>query len=81
MRKDRVCGWCARDVVEDEDHFLDGCEKWREGRRRLWDEMRSGDSVVVKRIEGCGRQERVDWMLQGGSSVRTRAVLVRWVGE
>ena len=76
-RKDRVCGWCRKNVVEDEDHFLDECVKWRERRRRIWDEMRGGDRTMVKKIEACGREERVDWMLMGGSSVRTRAVLVR----
>ena len=70
-REDRVCGWCSQDVVEDEDHFLDECRKWRGRRGKMWDEMRIGDKTMVKRIEGCGREERVDWMLRGGSSVRT----------
>ena len=29
-----VCVWVA---VEDEAHFLDGCERWKKERMRLWE--------------------------------------------
>lgn len=78
----RVCGWCGSGEVEDEEHFLDGCEGGRSLRRETWDEMRVGDDEqAVVRIEGGGREERVDWMMAGGCSVRTRQVLIKAVGR
>ena len=78
----RVCGWCESEEVEDEEHFLDGCEGGKSGRREVWDEMRvGGDEQRVIRVEGEGREERVDWMMKGGSSVRTRGLLIRAVGR
>ena len=80
FRDRRVCGWCDAKVVEDEEHFMDGCRKWRKKRRNLWDVMRVGDMEAVKKMELCGRTERVDWMLRGGCSVRTRELLVKGLG-
>ena len=62
----RVCGWCSGGVVEDEEHFLDGCGGWGGSRRALWDELREGDRQPVKRVEEGGREGRVDWMVEGG---------------
>jgi hypothetical protein len=82
FRDKRVCGWCDGGKVEDEEHFLEGCpsQRWARHRKGVWDEMREGDSQAVKRIEMGGREERVDWMLAGGCSVRTRGTLLKRVG-
>ena len=80
-RAERVCRWCKGGYVEDEEHFLDGCKWWRKERRPVWDAMRVGDESYVKKVEGWTRVERVDWMLMGGCSVRTREILLREVGR
>jgi hypothetical protein len=80
--EERVCGWCESGEVEDEEHFLDGCEGGKRMRGETWNEMRvGGDEQAVKRIEGCGREERVDWVMKGGCSVRTRGILIKAVGR
>ena len=81
VRAERVCRWCKGGYVEDEEHFLDGCKWWRKERRPVWDAMRVGDESYVKKVEGWTRVERVDWMLMGGCSVRTREILLREVGR
>ncbi len=69
MRRDRVCKWCESENVEDEDHCWGECERWSGMRSAVWSKMRMGDRDPVKKIEGAGRQEKVDWMLRGGCSV------------
>ena len=80
--EDRVCGWCEGGEVEDEEHFLDGCVGGEIDRTAVWNEMRvGGDEQAVTRVEGGGRQDRVDWMMKGGSSVKTRGILIRAGGR
>ena len=79
-RAKRVCRWCESGDVEDVDHFLDSCESWGTTRTDLWNTMRGGDRLMVKRVEAWGTQERVDWMLRGGCSVRTRSTLLGGLG-
>jgi len=81
IRRDRVCTWCESGSVEDEDHFLGECERWSGVRSEIWNEMRMGDRDPVKKIEGVGGQERVDWMVRGGCSVRPRGLLLVRVGS
>ena len=80
FRDKRVCGWCKQEVVEDEEHFLDGCRGWRRERKGLWEELRAADARVVRQVHGWSRQQRVDWLLQGGSS-KTRVVVLKAVGR
>ena len=79
-RARRVCRWCKNGDVEDVDHFLDNCKWWGSTRTELWNTMRNSDRLMVKRVEAWGTQERVDWMLRGGCSVRTRSTLMGGVG-
>jgi hypothetical protein len=43
--------------------------------------LRVGDETCVRRVEGGSRKDRVDWMLKGGCSVRTRLVLFKEIGR
>lgn len=78
-RDKRVCGWCEGRVVEDERHFLDVCKRWERERRAMWESLRLEDEEVVKGVAGWGSQERVDWVLSGGSP-KTSELLVKVVG-
>ena len=67
--------------MEDEVHFLDVCPRWGKRRNAMWEVLRKGDGRVVGSVAGWDRSSRVDWLLEGGCSVRTRAVVLRSVGE
>jgi hypothetical protein len=79
-RDRRLCGWCEGGLVEDELHFLDVCKRWKRERRALWESLRLEDEEVVKGVAGWSSQERVDWLLSGGSP-KTRPLLVKLVGS
>ena len=79
-RARRVCRWCKNGDVEDVDNFPDNCKWWGSTRTELWNTIRNSDRLMVKRVEAWGTQERVDWMLRGGCSVRTRSTLMGGVG-
>ena len=68
-------------AVEDEVHFLDVCPRWNKRRNEMWEKLRIGDGRVVGNVSGWDRSARVDWLLEGGCSVRTRAVVLRSLGE
>ena len=77
-REDRVCCWCTKGVVEDEDHFLDECEAWREERGELWRSIGVMDAGVARYVAGWRRRDRVDWLLRGGNS-KTRMVVLKGI--
>jgi hypothetical protein len=80
FRDKRVCGWCTAGVVEDEEHFVDGCRGGREQRRGLWGELAKMEPVLTRQVCGWSRQDRVDWLMRGGNYSTRLLVLRRVVG-
>lgn len=79
LRDRRMCA-CG-EGVEDEVHFLDGCKNWMKERRELWDGLSQVDALMVRRVMGWRRVERVKWLLGGGGGVRGRQLVVRGIGK
>ena len=75
----RMCG-CGKEV-EDEAHFLDGCERWEKERKALWAGLMEMDACMVRRLLGGSRRDRVGWLLGGGGTGPMRQFVVREVGK
>jgi hypothetical protein len=66
LREDRVCRCCDEGEVEDEEHLLEVCQRWKEERGVMW--RRVKEHVRRKtwgEISSWGRRRRVDWLMAG----------------
>ena len=55
---------CKSGEVEDEEHFIDKCERLEEERREMWKEVYSMLHGGMKyRVMGMDSVDRVDWIL------------------
>jgi hypothetical protein len=80
----RICYWCKVGCVEDQRHFWDECDKWKTWREELWKELWEIDKEMVGEVVGWGVEDRLDWLMKGGS-LKTRMKVMkgmtRWMYE
>lgn len=77
-RKERVCTFC-RQGVEDEDHFIEKCERWREERKEMRRRVEVVSSRRWKTVTAWGANERVDWLLRGAEGKKKSRVIMKAV--
>lgn len=61
----RICRMCSAGVVEDIEHCIDGCEKWKVERDLLWKSVGEEDKRVANRAIWWSGTERLEWLLKG----------------
>ena len=80
VRRERVCKCCELLEVEDLDHLVMRCDRWKEERRRLWDRLREIDMKMVRLMSGWGGERVVDWLL-GGANRKMGWVVMKEMGK
>jgi hypothetical protein len=70
--------------VEDEKHFWEECDQWKIWREELWGELWEMDREVVGEVVGWCKEDRVDWLMNGGNKkiqMKVMKGMTRWMYE
>jgi uncharacterized protein YhaN len=62
-RGKRICKFCDSGEVEDEEHFLDRCGRWKEGRQELRRRLIEVNLRRWRVATSWSSMERTDWIL------------------
>jgi hypothetical protein len=78
-RGERICKFCDSGEVEDEEHFLERCGRWKAGREELRTRIKEANLRRWRVATSWNSTERTDWILQGASAGARKVTVMKGV--